>query len=72
MQMQTDFSFKMGPCHNTGPFLLKQSYILGLLFAFFILFMIVKLFEAIVRTWGIKVSDKTHKFVMLTVSRPNR
>ena len=37
----------------------------------FMLSVIVKLFEAIVRTCEIKVYDETHKFVMLTISRPN-
>ena len=66
-QMQADFSFRMRPCHKTKTFLLQPCYVLGLLFAFFILSVIVKRFEAIVKICEINVCDETHKFVMLTI-----
>ena len=69
--MQVNFSFKTEPCHKTRPFLLSQSCVLGLLFAFFMLAVIVKLFEVIVQTCEIRVFDEIYKFVRLMIGRPN-
>ena len=66
--MQADFSFKMGPCHNRT-FPIVSVLCFRPIVRIFILSVIVKLFEANVRTCEIKVSDETHKFVMLMISK---
>ena len=68
MQMQADL-FEMGPCHKTGS--VETVLCFRPIVRISMPYVIVKLFEAIDRTCEIKVSDETHKFVMLTIRRPN-
>ena len=49
-----------GALSQDGTFLVSKSYVLGLLFACFMLSVIVKLFEAIVRTCEIRFSYEKH------------